>query len=309
MNAMNVVCKVEELQTLADSERAAGRRIALVPTMGALHAGHITLVEEARKRADVVWVSIFVNPTQFNDPKDYGAYPDTFERDAEKCEAAGVDVIFAPTPGELYPDGAQTWVEVTELAKPLCGSARPGHFNGVTTVVSKLFLAAKPHVAVFGEKDFQQLSVIRRMVRDMSFDVDVVGAAIAREPDGLAMSSRNVHLDAQARREALVLVRALDAAEQAVGEGVTETDSLLSIVKDELSKASRASIDYAELRCPETLEISPAQLEGPALLALALYFEPAADRPDGPRVRLIDNRVLSPARSGPADSAPRRKTS
>ncbi|MEE3330562.1 MAG: pantoate--beta-alanine ligase [Myxococcota bacterium] len=306
---MHVVGKVKELQALADSERAAGRRIALVPTMGALHAGHISLVEEARKHADIVWVSIFVNPTQFNDSKDYDAYPDTLEGDSEKCEAAGVDALFVPTPGELYPEGAQTWVEVTELAKPLCGAARPGHFNGVTSVVSKLFLAAKPHVAVFGEKDFQQLAVVRRMTRDLCFDVDIVGAAIAREPDGLAMSSRNVHLDAEARHQARALVSALDAAEQAVSEGVLETSQLLAIVKEELTKAPRASIDYAEIRSPETLELAPTHLDGPALLALALYFEPATDRPDAPKVRLIDNRVLTPADAGSADFVTRRSQS
>ena len=306
---MQVVAKVKELQALADCERAAGRRIALVPTMGALHAGHISLIEEARKYADVVWVSIFVNPTQFNDPKDYNAYPDTLEDDSGKCEAAGVDAIFVPTPGELYPEGAQTWVEVTELARPLCGAARPGHFNGVTSVVSKLFLAAKPHVAVFGEKDFQQLAVIRRMTRDLCFDVDIVGAATAREPDGLAMSSRNVHLDAEARRQARALVGALDAAEQAVGEGVVDTSQFLAVGKEELTKAPRASIDYAEIRNPETLELAPAHLEGPALLALALYFEPASDRPDSPRVRLIDNRVLTPGGADSADSVTRRSQS
>ena len=293
---MQVVRKVKELQALADGERAAGRRIALVPTMGALHAGHLSLVAEARKRADVVWVSIFVNPTQFNDPKDYDAYPDTFDADAAACREAGVDLIFAPTPGELYPDGAQTWVEVADLAKPLCGAARPGHFNGVTTVVSKLFLAAKPHVAVFGEKDFQQLAVVKRMARDLLFDVDVVGAPTVREPDGLALSSRNVHLGPEARKEALVLSRALAAAEQAVADGERRTDSLLAIVKDELALAPRGEIDYAELRDTATLELAPETLDGPTLLALAVYFRPEArpETPDGPRVRLIDNRVLVP---------------
>jgi pantoate--beta-alanine ligase len=300
---MKIVRTVLELQALADCERAAGRRIALVPTMGALHAGHLSLIDEARKRADVVVVSIFVNPTQFNDPADYDAYPATFEADRERCEQRGVDVIFAPTPGELYPEGAQTWVEVTELAKPLCGAARPGHFRGVTTVVSKLLLAAKPHCAVFGQKDFQQLAVIRRMARDLGFDVEIVGAATVREPDGLAMSSRNVHLGPTARREALAIVRALDAAEQAVSDGERRTDRILALVKDELRAATLGEIDYAELRDPETLELSPAALTGEALLALAVHFRCEDDATGERRVRLIDNRVLQ---AGPVPESTRR---
>jgi len=259
--------------------------------MGALHAGHISLVEEARRRADGVWVSIFVNPTQFNNPADFDGYPRSFEDDAEKCREAGVDVIFAPTPDQLYPTDAQTTVEVGALSEPLCGATRPGHFRGVTTVVSKLFLAAKPHVAVFGEKDFQQLAVIRRMARDLCFDVEVVGAPILREPDGLALSSRNVRLGPQARRESLVLVRALDAAEKSVAQGERGRDALLAAVREQLAAASLARVDYAELRDPTSLEDSPAELEGDALLGLAVHFSPDPDG-QGSDVRLIDNRVL-----------------
>jgi len=201
---------VSELQQLSDAERAAGRRIALVPTMGALHPGHLSLVKVARERADRVWVSIFVNPTQFNDPNDLSAYPRSLDADLEACELAGVDVVFRPDAGEMYPSDGQTTVEVGGLCEPLCGRARPGHFRGVTTIVSKLLLAAKPHVAVFGEKDYQQLAVIRRMVRDLGFGVEVVGAATLREADGLAMSSRNANLDPEARRQAVALVRALE---------------------------------------------------------------------------------------------------
>ena len=298
---MQVVRTVRELQALADGERAAGRRIALVPTMGALHAGHLSLIDEARKRADVVFVSIFVNPTQLDDPADYGAYPATFDADRERCEAAGVDAIFAPTPDELYPAGAQTWVDVSELAKPLCGSARPGHFRGVTTVVCKLLLAAKPHCAVFGQKDFQQLAVIRRMARDLGFDVEIVGAPTLREPDGLAMSSRNVNLGPTARREAVALVGALDAAEQAIADGERCRERILSRVERELASAQLGEIDYAELRDPETLESAPERLEGEVLLALAVVFR--CETEDGPRVRLIDNRVLQ---AGPVSQAMRR---
>jgi pantoate--beta-alanine ligase len=300
---MQIVRTVREMQALADRERAAGQRIALVPTMGALHAGHLSLIDEARKRAEFVVVSIFVNPAQFDDPNDYAAYPATFEADCERCKQRGVDAIFAPPPEELYPEGAQTWVEVSELAKPLCGAARPGHFRGVTTVVSKLLLAAKPHYSVFGQKDFQQLAVIRRMARDLGFDVEIVGAPTVREPDGLAMSSRNVHLDPMGRRQALAIVRALDAAEQATSEGERRADRILSLVKEELASATLGEIDYAELRDPETLELAPAELAGDVLLALAVHFRCQAEAGGGRSVRLIDNRVL---KTGPASGATRR---
>jgi pantoate--beta-alanine ligase len=290
---MQVIRAVAELQRLADAERAAGRRIALVPTMGALHAGHLTLVEAARARADRVWVSIFVNPAQFDDARDLARYPRTLASDLEACRAAGVDAVFAPAPESMYDPSHQTWVDVSELTRPLCGAARPGHFRGVTTVVAKLLLAAKPHVAVFGEKDFQQLAVVRRMVHDLGFDVEVVGAPIARAADGVALSSRNQNLDPEARAEATVLARALDAAERALLAGEREAVSLLRLVRAEIAKAPRAHVDYAELRDPETLAPAPARLEAPALLALAVHFAPPAAAA-GASVRLIDNRVLHP---------------
>ncbi len=290
---MRVVKTIRELQGLADAERAAGRRIALVPTMGALHAGHLSLLAEAQRRADRVWVSIFVNPTQFDEAADLGRYPRTLAADLERCREAGADLVFAPTAAEMYPPGDQTGVEVGALAKPLCGATRPGHFRGVTTVVAKLLLAAKPHAAVFGEKDFQQLAVIRRMVRGLGFDVEIVGAPTVRETDGLALSSRNVNLDPEARRQATVLVKALEAAERAVAAGETSSTSLLHLVTTEIGKAPRAEIDYAELRDPETLEPTPARLGAAALLALAVCFRPAPGS-EGAAVRLIDNRVLHP---------------
>jgi len=284
---------IAALQRLADADRAAGRRIALVPTIGALHAGHLALIEAARKTADRVWVSIFVNPTQFNDPSDLEKYPCTLEADLEACEAAGVDLVFVPDAGEMYPPGCQTRVEVGSIAEPLCGASRPGHFDGVATIVSKLFLAAKPHVAVFGEKDFQQLALIRRMVSDFGFDVEVVGAPTVREPDGLALSSRNVNLSPEARRQATALVRAIDAAESAVAAGDCDRDRLLANVRREIAKAPLAEIDYAELSDAESLAPAPATLDAPSVLALAVYFEPG-DPKAGTRVRLIDNRVLQP---------------
>ncbi|MDJ0851510.1 MAG: pantoate--beta-alanine ligase [Myxococcota bacterium] len=293
---MRVVETTRALQALADAERAAGHRIGIVPTMGALHAGHLSLVSEARKRADRVWVSIFVNPTQFNEAADFETYPRELETDLARCREAGVDAVFAPAPAELYPDGAVTWVEVEGLTDSLCGASRPGHFRGVTTVVAKLFVAAKPHVAVFGEKDFQQLAVIRRMVRDLGFDVEIVGGRTVREADGLALSSRNLNLSPEARRQATALVRALDAAERAVAAGERKATALLHIVRTELGKAPSARVDYAELRDPESLAPAPARLSGRTLLALAVFMDP----PEGSgaaSVRLIDNRVLDPQSS------------
>jgi pantoate--beta-alanine ligase len=289
---MECIDTVKALQARADADRAAGRRIALVPTMGALHAGHASLFKIARQRADRVWVSIFVNPTQFDDPRDLAAYPRTLESDLALCRDAGVDLAFTPDAAEMYPEGAQTSVVVGALAEPLCGASRPGHFRGVATVVTKLLVAAKPHVAVFGEKDYQQLAVIRQLVRDLRLDVEIVGAPTLREPDGLALSSRNRHLDADARRQAVALVRALDAAESAVAAGERDAARVQALVLAELAAAPRAQVDYAELRDPTTLAPAPAQLAGPALLALAVFMRPASD--GGRTVRLIDNRVLHP---------------
>ncbi len=288
---MHVIESRRELQLRADAERAAGQRLALVPTMGAIHAGHLSLVAEGRKRADQVWVSIFVNPTQFNEPNDFEGYPRELERDLAQCREAGVDLVYVPRVEDVYPEGAQTWVDVQEITKPLCGASRPGHFRGVTTVVSKLFLAAKPHVAVFGQKDFQQLAAIRRMVRDLGFDVDVVGAPIVREPDGLALSSRNQSLGPEARQNAVALVRALDIAEAAVASGERHSAPLLERVRAEIDGAPRSCVDYAELRDSETLELAPEALSAPTLLALAVVFEPDEDG-QGTSVRLIDNRLL-----------------
>ena len=288
---MQIVREVPQLQALADAERAAGRCIALVPTMGALHAGHLALVVEARRRADFVCVSIFVNPTQFGPSEDLDAYPRDFEADAEQCRAHGADVVYAPHEAAIYPPGCQTWVTVTELAKPLCGRSRPEHFRGVATVVTKLLTAAKPHVVVFGEKDFQQLALIRRLVLDLGFDAEIVGVPTVREPDGLALSSRNVHLAAATRPQALCLVRALEGAERAVAAGERNRDGLLQLVRGEIEKAPKADLDYAELRDPDSLEPAPETLVAPTLLALAVRF-PRGESRNGQKVRLIDNRVL-----------------
>jgi pantoate--beta-alanine ligase len=286
---VDVVATVRELQARADAERSRGRRIALVPTMGALHAGHLALVDEARRRADVVVVSIFVNPAQFDAAADLAAYPRTLEADLAACRARGVDRVFLQEARELYPAGYQTWIEVTELAQPLCGASRPGHFRGVATVVAKLLVAAKPHVAVFGAKDFQQLALVRRLVRDLGLDVEIVGHPTVRESDGLALSSRNANLAPEARREALCLVRALDAAESAVRAGERRRGAVLAAAREQIAKAPLARLEYAELCDPETLAQAPERLEADVLLALAAFLPRRGGQGD---VRLIDNRVL-----------------
>jgi pantoate--beta-alanine ligase len=294
---MQIIESRAELQDWSDGERAAGQRIALVPTMGALHRGHLSLVAEARRRADRVVVSVFVNPTQFNDPKDFDGYPRVLEADLAACRAAGVDVVWTPQSAELYPAGAASWVDVEGLSEPLCGGNRPGHFRGVTTVVTKLFLAARPHVALFGEKDYQQLAVIRRMATDLGFGIEIIGGKTVREPDGLALSSRNVHLGPRARQQASSIVASLEEAETLLAEGERNTAPILEAVKKKLEEATLASVDYAELRDPGSLELAGERIEGPTLLAIALQFEPdsnAAPDAQGGRVRLIDNRVLLP---------------
>jgi pantoate--beta-alanine ligase len=306
---MQIITSRSALQDWSDTQRASGRRIALVPTMGALHRGHLSLVDEAMRHADRVVVSIFVNPTQFNDAKDFERYPRDDEADLEACREAGVDVVWLPAVEELYPDQAQTWVEVEGLAQPLCGATRPGHFRGVTTIVTKLFLASRPHVAVFGMKDFQQLAVIRRMTRDLGFGIEIVGANTVRESDGLALSSRNVHLGPLAREQSRKIVAALDEAEAMLRSGINDHVSIVEAVEKRLSEATLARIDYAELRDPESLEPAPANLGDETLLAIAMQFEADPDGQGAP-VRLIDNRVLlsaaatSAARGASSRNAP-----
>jgi len=258
-------------------------RIALVPTMGALHAGHLSLVEIARRHADRVVASVFVNPTQFDRADDFARYPRDLERDGALLASAGVDVVFAPDAAEMYPPGAQTSVSVERLAEPLCGAHRPGHFRGVATVVLKLFHIVQPHVAVFGEKDYQQLALIRRMVRDLHVDIDVVGAPIVREDDGLAMSSRNRHLDPAERAAALCLVRALDAAEACVAAGERDTVALVEAANAVIALEPRARAEYVVAVDPDTLAPA-AEVAGPVVLALAVWIG---------STRLIDNRQLT----------------
>ena len=278
---LRVVERVSDVRARVEFERAAGRRVALVPTMGALHEGHLSLVRLAGERADFVVVSIFVNPAQFGPGEDFDRYPRDLSADLAALSAERVDLVFAPRVDDLYPLGDATRVRVERVTEGLCGRDRPGHFEGVTTVVARLFNAVRPHVAVFGQKDYQQLVAIQRMACDLLFDVEVVGGAIVREPDGLAMSSRNAYLSAAARRQAPALRQALlEARDSFRIDG--DAAALLFAVRRRIEKEPLAEIDYVELRDAQTLE--PVEtLEGRAVLAVAVRFDGA---------RLIDNLVL-----------------
>ncbi len=263
---------------------APGRRgLGLVPTMGYLHEGHRSLMRLARADCDVVAVTIFVNPTQFGPNDDFTRYPRDEARDLEACAAEGVDLILTPSVEEIYPEGACTSVSVGPLSRVLEGAARPGHFDGVATVVSKLFTIAGPCRGYFGQKDAQQLLVIRRLARDLLFPVEVVGCPIIREPDGLAMSSRNVYLSPEERTQALGISRGLRQAERAWAEGVRDADALRALVRTEIESQPLARPEYVSLADTETLEERSGRVSRSALLSVAVRFSGA---------RLIDNVVL-----------------
>jgi pantoate--beta-alanine ligase len=254
---MEVIQTVAAMQAHAEARRREGRRLALVPTMGALHEGHLALVREARRQADHVTVSIFVNPTQFGPSEDYARYPRQLARDVAVLEALGVDVVFAPSVAEMYPEGPEanlTWVYVERLDAHLCGRYRPGHFRGVTTVVAKLFNICKPHVAVFGFKDAQQFQIIRRMVRDLHYDIELIGVPTVRDEDGLALSSRNAYLTPQERSQAVVLSQAIAAAEQAIKQGEQRVEAIVEAMRQTLARAPLARVQYTEVVDAETLQ-------------------------------------------------------
>lgn len=260
------------------------RSIGLVPTMGALHEGHLSLVRAARSRCDAVVASLFVNPTQFGPDEDFAAYPRTFEADCRLLEAEGVDLLFAPEAAEMYPQGARAFVEVAEISDRLDGRSRPGHFRGVATVVAKLFHIAAPDLAFFGQKDAAQVAVLRRMVRDLNFNLELVVCPIVREPDGLAMSSRNRYLSAEDRRAALVLHRALHRIESRIAAGVTDAALLIDSGLAVLAEEPAIRLDYLSIVDPDTLEDRGDVARG-ALIAVAAWVGKA---------RLIDNVVIAP---------------
>ena len=261
-----------------------GETIAFVPTMGFLHEGHLALMRQARERGQNLVASIFVNPLQFGEGEDLDRYPRDPEGDAAACREVGVDVLFTPLRAGLYPEDFQTHIHAGRLAEGLCGASRPGHFDGVLTVVLKLFNLVRPTAAVFGQKDFQQLAVIRRMVRDLDLDLEIIGVPIVRELDGLAMSSRNANLDEQQRQQARVLARALDLAELMVADGERGAEEIVRAAADLIQAQPLATIDYVELVDADELEPF-CELERPAVLAMAVHFG---------RTRLIDNRLLEP---------------
>ena len=272
-------------QRRCTAARDVGTRIALVPTMGYLHDGHLSLMREARRRADeggrpgLSLATIFVNPTQFGPTEDLARYPRDLQGDLAKCGAAGVDMVLAPDdPGAVYPKDFQTWVDVTEVSKGLCGDRRPGHFRGVATVVAKLFGLSRPHVALFGEKDWQQLQVLRRMAADLDMGVEVVGMPIVREADGLAMSSRNAYLTPEERGRAVAISRALGDARRRAGEGERDAAALSRGIQAAV-EAAGMRVDYVELVHPERLR--PVEHAVPGTRALVAAFLG--------RTRLIDN--------------------
>ena len=281
---MRWISELDEMRTQVRAWQAKGERVGVVPTMGNLHDGHMALVRQAKSECERVVVTLFVNPLQFGVNEDFSKYPRTPQRDRELCEQAGVDAIFAPSAESMYPKNSKTIVQVREIEEPLCGQSRPGHFVGVATVVAKLFHIVPADFAYFGLKDYQQTRIIKRMVEDLNFPITLRLCPTIREPDGLAMSSRNAYLDPQERQQATVLNRALDLAEKLVKEGTRDTAVIRQAMLELIDSQPLAKVDYVEFVDAETL--SPAsKVEGPLLAAVAVRFRSA---------RLIDNRVLSP---------------
>jgi pantoate--beta-alanine ligase len=277
------ICKtIEEMRSASRDTRGEGKRFSFVPTMGALHEGHLSLVRDAKAKSDVVAVSIFVNPLQFGPTEDLAKYPRSFERDRELLEKEAVDIVFAPQPEEMYPKGAVTYVTVEGLSEKLCGRSRPGHFRGVATVVAKLFHIVEPDLAFFGQKDAAQATIIRRMVRDLNLPVEIVVCPIVRESDGLAMSSRNAYLNPQERKTALVANRSLTETKNRFDQGERNAIALIAVGKQIVAQEPAARLDYFEIVDPVTLD--PMQeLTSPALVAVSVFIG---------NTRLIDNILL-----------------
>jgi pantoate--beta-alanine ligase len=279
---MQIIKSCGEMQKLATDLRTAGKTIGLVPTMGYLHEGHLSLMRKSREENNVSVISIYVNPTQFGRGEDFTTYPRDMEGDAQKAQNAGVDYIFAPGDKDMYPAGYCTFVEVEELTEGLCGASRPGHFKGVTTVVAKLFNICKPHRAYFGQKDAQQARILGQMTRDLNLDLEIVVMPIVREADGLALSSRNVYLSPEERKAAHSLSRSLKWAREVYRQGERSADLLIQGIIKMIEKEKTGTVDYVEIVDADTLK-EVGQIERPALVALAVKYGKA---------RLIDNCVL-----------------
>jgi len=281
---MKLVKTVNEMRAFRRTMGTGGKRLGLVPTMGALHEGHLSLVQAARDKSDIVAVSIFVNPTQFGPSEDFAKYPRNLESDCALLEREQVDVVFAPSVGDMYSAGAVTWVTVERMSDRLCGRSRPGHFRGVTTVVSKLFNIVEPEVAFFGQKDAAQVAIIRRMVSDLNVPVAIEVCPIIREPDGLALSSRNAYLNPEERKSALVLHRALQRAQKLFEGGERDSAKLIAAGEQEFAKEPAARLDYFDVVDPDSLE-SIRAISKRALIAVAAYVG---------NTRLIDNILVDP---------------
>jgi pantoate--beta-alanine ligase len=280
---MKIIASAKEMTSLSKEVRRSGRTVGFVPTMGALHQGHLSLVRAAREKTDIVVTSIFVNPTQFGPAEDFSKYPRTFEKDSAMLAAEKTDYIFSPSVEEMYPKDATTWVDVEELSGKLDGRSRPGHFRGVTTVVSKLFNIVQPDMAFFGQKDAAQVAVIRKMVRDLNLDVEIVVCPIVRESDGLAMSSRNAYLNPEQRKQALVLSQALKKVEKLAVQGERNSEKLIGAGKQVIAEEPSVRLDYFEIVNPDTLD-PVADVNQGALVAVAAFVG---------TTRLIDNLLLS----------------
>ena len=279
---MKTVRTIPQMQTLAENLRREGKRIGFVPTMGYLHEGHLSLMRLARPKCDILVVSIFVNPTQFGPNEDFEQYPRDMQRDERLCQQEQVDVIFYPDVNEMYHPDHLTFVTVEQLSQTMCGISRPSHFRGVATVVSKLFNIVKPHFAVFGQKDYQQALIIRRMVRDLNFDLEIITAPIVREADGLAMSSRNTYLSPEERKQAVVLYQSLRLAQQLAEQGERNANAIYRKIESLITSKPLAKIDYIAIVDGETLQ-PVRELTDNTLVALAVKFG---------NTRLIDNMVI-----------------
>lgn len=284
MNTIDTITTVKDMQRRSDKIRCQGRTIVFVPTMGFLHEGHLSLIREGKKYGDDIVVSIFVNPAQFGPGEDLETYPRDFEKDLELLEKENVNAVFAPDVSEIYGGKFQTYVELEKLPNHLCGLSRPVFFKGVATVVTKLFNIVKPHVTIFGQKDYQQLAVIRQMVRDLNFDIKVIGAPTVRESDGLAMSSRNTYLTQEQRMSALSLNQSLKNAQTQVENGLKDAAEIINAAAKLIRSRPETEIDYITICDPETLD-DMKTIDRPALMALAVKVGKA---------RLIDNLLLNP---------------
>lgn len=279
---MEIVERISEVREIIAEKKKQGLSVALVPTMGYLHRGHLSLVKQAKQEGTFVVMSIFVNPLQFGPNEDFSRYPRDLEHDAKLAREAGVDLIFHPSVEEMYPQQNRTTVQVSELGNALCGLSRPGHFNGVTTVVSKLFHIVQPNRAYFGQKDYQQYLIVRQMVRDLNFPLEVISVPIVREEDGLALSSRNIFLSPEQRQEAVVLSQSLAEAETLIHQGEHRVERIEEIIQRRITEKSSGIVDYIEVRSAENLE-KPEVINESVVIALAVKFG---------TTRLIDNRVV-----------------